>query len=123
MSTAFVGNIESMTLKNNNFRKVLSTNKHCQLVVMSLRKMEDIGVEKHTKVDQFIRVEKGTGIAILNGKKYKLTDGVSVIIPAGTTHNIINTSKTDKMKLYTIYSPPQHKPGTVAKNKPLQDDH
>lgn len=121
MGDVFVGDIEQLTLKNNNFRKVLFTSKYSQLVVMTLKKGEDIGLEMHKKVDQFIRIEKGTGVALLNGKKYKLSDGVAVVIPAGTVHNIINTSKTVPMKLYTIYTPPQHKPGTIVKNKPAND--
>lgn len=118
----FVGDIEEITLKNNNFRKVLFTGKKSQLVVMSLKPTEDIGMETHKTVDQFIRIEQGNGYAILNGKKYKLSDGSAVVIPAGTNHNIVNTSKTSKMKIYTIYSPPQHPDGTVMKNKPLFDD-
>lgn len=123
MKDIFVDNIEEMTLKNSNFRKVLSTNKHSQLVVMSLKKNEEIGMETHKDVDQFFRIEKGHGKAIINGKEYKLKDGFAIVIPAGTEHNIINTSKVNPLKLYTIYSPPQHKPGTVNKNKPKEDHH
>lgn len=117
MKNAFVGNIEEITIKNNNFRKVLTTGKHSQLVVMSLKPMEDIGMETHRDVDQFIRVEKGHGFAILNGRNFKLKDGSAVVIPAGVEHNIINASKRTALKLYTIYSPPEHPPGTIIKNK------
>lgn len=118
----FIGNIEKITLKNTNFRKVLSTSKHSQLVVMSLKCGEDIGVEIHKNVDQFFRIEKGNGYVIANGKKHKISDGYSFIIPAGTEHNIVNVDKKNPLKLYTIYSPPQHKPGTIAKNKPSAHD-
>ena len=117
MKDCFVANIESMTEKNNNFRKVLYTAKNMQLVVMSLKKGEEIGMENHKNVDQFIRVESGHGYAMLNGKKYKLADGFAVVIPAGTEHNIVNTSQVNKMKLYTIYTPPEHAPNKVEKNK------
>lgn len=117
MDDYFVANIEKITEKNNNFRKVLFTSKKMQLVVMSLKKNEDIGMEIHKNVDQFIRVESGHGIAILNGKKFKLEDGHCIVIPAGTEHNIINTSQVNKMKLYTIYTPPEHKPNEINKNK------
>lgn len=119
MDLIFSGNIEKKTLENNNFRKVLHTTKKCQLVVMSLKPKEDIGMETHKNTDQFIRIEKGNGIAILNGKKIKLVDGSVVIIPAGTEHNIINTSTQNTLKLYTIYVPPEHKPHTIQKNKPM----
>lgn len=120
MKDIFVGNIESITLKNNNFRKVLSTNKNCQLVVMSLKPREDIGIEIHKNVDQFFRIEHGNGVVVMDGKKYKIKDGSAFIVPAGTEHNIVNTSNSNPLKLYTIYSPPQHKPGTIAKNKPME---
>ena len=118
MKDVFVGNIETLTLKNNNFRKVIFTAKHMQLVLMTLKKGEDIGMETHKNVDQFIRVEKGVGVAILNGKKYKLEDGSAVVIPAGVEHNIVNTSKVNPLKLYTIYTPPEHEDGIIQKNKP-----
>lgn len=112
----FVGNIEDATLENTNFRKVLYTSGHMQLVVMDLLPNEDIGMETHA-LDQFIRVEKGTGKAILNGTEYELSDGFAVIVPAGTTHNIVNTSSTASLKLYTLYSPPNHKEGTLHRMK------
>lgn len=123
MKNVFVKNIETLTLKNSNFRKVLFTARHMQLVLMSIKVGTDIGLETHRNIDQFIRVESGFGIAILDGIRYKLTDGSAVVIPAGTKHNIINISKTVPLKLYTIYTPPEHKPNTIQKNKPLHDTH
>lgn len=117
MKHYFITHIENDTLKNNNFRKVIHTAKNQQLVLMSLKPQEDIGMEVHKGVDQFIRIEKGRGKAILNGDEYAIRDGVSITIPAGTEHNIINTSKRNALKLYTIYSPPEHKPNTIMKNK------
>jgi mannose-6-phosphate isomerase-like protein (cupin superfamily) len=113
----FVGNIEELSLKNTNFRQVLFTS-HLQLVVMSLKPLEDIGMEIHPKTDQFIRIEEGSGVALLNGHMYTLQAGMSVVIPAGVEHNIINTHRTHPMKLYTIYTPPEHPIGTRIKNKP-----
>lgn len=101
-------NIEKITESNKYFRKVLSTTPNMQLVVMSLKPKEDIGMEIHPYITQFIRVESGTGVAVINGTKYKLSSGSAVVIPLNTEHNIINTSKTDPLKLYTIYSPPNH---------------
>mgnify|MGYP001567161631 CR=1 FL=1 len=112
----YVANIEKDTLENTNFRKVLYTAKNSQLVVMSLKPNEDIGTEVH-QLDQFIRVEKGTGKTVLNGKEHETGDGSAVIIPAGTEHNIINTSETEEMKLYTIYSPPNHQDGIIHATK------
>jgi mannose-6-phosphate isomerase-like protein (cupin superfamily) len=103
----YVTNLEQATQENENFRKVLYTAKHSQLVLMSLQPKEDIGEEVHT-LDQFIRIEKGTGVAVLDGVEHPLADGSAIVIPAGTKHNIINKSETDKMKLYTVYSPPEH---------------
>jgi mannose-6-phosphate isomerase-like protein (cupin superfamily) len=103
-------------MENNNFRKVLFTAKHSQLVVMSLKPNEDIGEEVH-HLDQFIRVESGEGKAILDGEEHPLSDGTAIVIPEGVKHNIVNTSPTEPMKLYTIYSPPEHKDGTVHATK------
>lgn len=116
---AYVGKIEKQTLKNNYFRKVLFTGKHAQLVVMSLKPKEEIGNEVHPHVDQFFRLESGEAKFVLNGKSHlvKTKDGGAVIVPAGTWHNVINASKTKKLKLYTIYSPPNHPPGTIHKTK------
>lgn len=116
MSGYFI-DIEKKTLQNENFREVLYTAQHCQLVVMSLNPKEDIGMEIHEIVDQFIRIEEGEGKAILNGKEHTLMDGSVVIVPAGTKHNIINTSSAKKLKIYTIYSPAHHKDKTIHKTK------
>jgi len=115
--TGYVLDIEEKTFQNENFREVLYTAQHSQLVLMSLLPNEEIGMEVHEIVDQFIRVESGTGKAILNGEEHELSDGVAVIVPAGTKHNIINTSSDKKMKLYTVYSPAHHKDGTIHKTK------
>ena len=117
----YVANIEKETMANDFFRKVLYTAKHSQLVVMSLKAGEEIGMEVHPNLDQFIRIEEGEGKAILDGKEHKLADDWAVVIPAGTMHNIVNTSKSKKMKLYTIYSPPQHAHGTIHRNKAEAD--
>ena len=113
----YVNNIEKDTLENENFRKVLFTGPNSQLVVMSLAPGEDIGMEVHSDVDQFIRIESGSAKAILNGKEYEMEDDFAVVIPAGTEHNIVNTSDTVQLKLYTIYTPPEHPEGTIHKNK------
>lgn len=111
----YAGNIEELSLKNENFRKVLYTAKSSQLVVMSLKPGEDIGEEVH-ELDQFIRCEAGAGKAVLDGVEHEIGDGFAVVVPAGTRHNIINTY--DKaMKLYTVYSPPNHRDGVVHKTK------
>lgn len=111
--TGFHADIENETLSNTNFRKVLFTGAHSQLVVMSLLPNEDIGMEVHGNVDQFFRFESGQGKAILNGEEIIFKADDVVIIPAGTNHNIINTSETEPLKLYTIYSPANHPEGTV----------
>lgn len=113
----YLTNIEKKTLENTYFREVLFTGPHAQLVVMALGPGEDIGLETHADVDQFIRVEAGHGTAVLDGKEHPLEDGSAVVIPAGTRHNIINGSRNEALKLYTIYSPPEHPDGTVHKNK------
>ncbi|HBR80972.1 MAG: hypothetical protein UX09_C0009G0001, partial [Candidatus Uhrbacteria bacterium GW2011_GWE2_45_35] len=110
-------NIEKDTLENNNFRKVLYTGKNCQLVLMSLKPLEDIGLEVHSENDQFFRFESGAGKAIIDGNEYFLADGSTIIVPAGAEHNIINTSETEDLKLYTVYSPPHHKDGVVRATK------
>ncbi len=112
----FVTNIEQATLENEDFRRVLYTAKHCQLVVMSIPAGSDIGEEVHD-VDQFIRIEEGEGQSILDGVERELTDGSVVVIPAGVRHNIRNTSTSDALKLYSLYAPPHHKDGTVHKTK------
>ena len=99
---AYVTHIEKKTLKNKNFREVLKTTSRSQLVVMSLKPGEEIGMEVHNDVDQFLRIEAGTGKAVLDGKEYPLEDGSAVVVPAGVEHNFINTSKDQDMKLYSI---------------------
>ncbi len=113
----FVDNIEEKTLKNENFREVLFTAQHSQLVVMSLLPNEEIGLETHEIVDQFLRIEKGEGKAILNGEEHIIGDGSAIIVPAGVQHNVINTSSENPLKLYTVYSPAHHKGGTIHKTK------
>ena len=113
----FCINIEKATLENDNFRKVLYTSKHSQLVLMSLKPMEDIGMEVHEENDQFFRFEKGQGKCVIDGNEYELSDGVAVVVPAGAKHNIVNTSKTDHLKLYTIYSPAHHKDKIIRTTK------
>lgn len=113
----YVGNIEEKTLENTNFRAVLYTGQHSQLVVMHLNPGEDIGMEVHEIVDQFIRIEKGNAKVILNGEKHLLKDGDAIVVPAGTEHNVINLSDSEPLKLYTVYSPAHHKDGTIHKTK------
>jgi mannose-6-phosphate isomerase-like protein (cupin superfamily) len=113
----FKSNIEKDTLSNSDFRRVLYTGKNSQLVLMNLRPGEEIGEEVHKTIDQFLRFEKGEGIVSIDGTKRNVTDGDAVVIPAGARHNVINTSKTTELKLYTIYSPPEHQDGTVRKTK------
>lgn len=113
----FYGNIEEATIENPHYRRVLATTSTMQLVLMSLQPMQEIGMEFHPNISQFIRVEKGQGIAIVNGKSYQLTDGVYIIIPPYTLHNIINTSTTMDLKLYTVYSPPEHDPAKLESIK------
>ncbi|MDD3421007.1 MAG: cupin domain-containing protein [Methanocellales archaeon] len=113
----FTANIEKDTLKNENFRKVLYTSKHSQLVLMSLKPNEDIGMEVHLENDQFFRFEKGQGKCIIDGNEYKVGDGIAVVVPAGAKHNIINTSNTEELKIYTIYSPAHHKDGIIRATK------
>jgi len=113
----YTTNIEKDTLENNNFRKVLYTGKHNQLVLMSLAPKEEIGMEVHEENDQFFRFEKGQGKCIIDGNEYDIGDGVVIVVPAGAQHNIINTSDTEELKLYTIYSPAHHKDGIVRVTK------
>ena len=115
--TGFVGNIEELTLANNDFRQVIYTGQHSQLVLMSLLPNEEIGMEVHEIVDQFLRIEKGEGKVIMNGEEHLIKDGSAIIVPAGVKHNVINTSAVNPMKLYTVYSPPHHKDGTIHVTK------
>ena len=111
----YVQNIENLAVRNNKFRQVLYTAKSCQLVIMSLRPQEDIGAEVH-QVDQFFRVEEGSGEALLNGVRTAIEAGFAIIVPAGTNHNIINTGNVP-LKLYTIYAPPNHRDGVVHETR------
>lgn len=113
----FHADIEKDTLANDNFRKVLYTAPHSQLVLMTLAPSEDIGKEVHKDNDQFFRIEAGMGKAVIDGNEYELKDGSAVVVPAGSEHNVINSSDTEPLKLYTIYSPAHHKDGTIHKTK------
>jgi len=114
--TGYVGALERQTLRNRDFRRVLFTGTHMQLVVMCLGPGEEIGIETHGHVDQFFRVEEGTAVFVLRGReRHRVRDGGAVVVPAGTRHNVLNASKTKALRLYTIYAPPNHPPGTVHK--------
>ena len=113
----FVDNIKEVTENNNNYRRVLATTPNMQLVVMSLNPREEIGMEVHPYHTQFIRVEKGQGVAIIDDLAYDIEDDTAIVIPLNTKHNIINTSKTKKLKLYTLYSPPNHDWNKIEKYK------
>ncbi len=123
----FVSNIEKDTLENNNFRKVLYTGTYGQVVVMSLLPGEEIGMEIHTDTDQFFRIDSGEGKVIIDGEESVISDGFAVVVPAGAEHNVINTSSTLPLKLYTIYMPPHHKDGTIhitkAEAEADEEDH
>lgn len=111
----FVKDIEDLAVKNEHFRQVLYTSKYCQLVLMALKPNEEIGAEVH-KLDQFFRVEEGAGDAVLDGVRTAISAGFAVVVPAGTKHNIINTGAAP-MKLYTLYSPPNHRDGVVHRTR------
>ena len=113
----YVTNIEADTLANGDYRRVLFTGRNTQLVLMTLQPNEEIGLEVHDEHDQFIRIEAGTGKVILNGQESALEDGVAVVIPAGVEHNVVNTSSSEPLRLYTLYSPPEHPDGTVHHTK------
>lgn len=113
----FHSNIEKDTIANQNFRKVLYTSKHSQLVLMSLKPNEEIGMEVHPDNDQFFRIEKGQGKCVIDGNEYDISDGSAIVVPAGAQHNVMNVSATDDLKLYTIYSPAHHKDGIVRATK------
>lgn len=122
----FVGNIEKDTVKNSDFRKVLYTGKYSQLVLMSLRPGEEIGEETHDDVDQFFRFEAGEGAVVIDGVEHAVKDGCASIVPSGAKHNVINTSKKLDLKLYTIYSPPEHQDKIVRHTKAdamAQEEH
>jgi mannose-6-phosphate isomerase-like protein (cupin superfamily) len=116
IKNGYTANIEEATIANENFRRVLYTAKHSQIVLMSLLPKEDIGEEVH-QLDQFIRCESGQGKSVLNGIEHDFNDGFVVLVPAGTRHNIINTATDKAMKLYTVYSPPNHRDGVIHKTK------
>jgi mannose-6-phosphate isomerase-like protein (cupin superfamily) len=119
-------NIEEATKENNNFRQVLYTGKYSQLVLMSLKPGEEIGSEVHNDIDQFFRFEDGQGKVVIDGIEHEVEDGFAVIVPAGAEHNVINTSSDEDLKLYTIYSPPEHKEGTLRATKAeaqAQEEH
>ena len=113
----FHTDIEKDSIENGNFRKVLYTGKHSQLVLMSLKPGEDIGQEVHSENDQFFRIEAGTGKCVIDGNECDLADGSAIVVPAGAEHNVINTSESEDLKLYTIYSPSHHKDGIVRATK------
>ena len=114
----YVGHLEKITVKNDDFRHVLFTGEHLQLVLMSLKPGEDIGNETHAAVDQFFRIEEGEARFVFNATEdHLVAAGDAVVVPAGTSHNVINASATLPLKLYTIYTPPNHPDGTVQKTK------
>lgn len=110
-------NIEQEARENENFRKVLYTGKYSQLVLMSLKPNQDIGMEVHEENDQFFRFEQGTGKCVIDGNEYEVGDGSVIVVPAGAQHNIINVSESDDLKLYTIYSPAHHQDGIIRATK------
>jgi mannose-6-phosphate isomerase-like protein (cupin superfamily) len=114
--TGYIDNIEKLSLENENFRQVVYTDDLLQLVLMSLKPGEEIGEEVH-HLDQFFRFEGGEGKVVMNGEEHPVSNGVSVVVPSGTLHNIINTSSTEDLKLYTIYTPPNHPAGTIHRTK------
>lgn len=115
--TGYVTNIERDTLANEDYRRVLFTGEHTQLVLMTLRPGEAIGLETHAGHDQFIRVEAGTGYIELDGERQEIADGTAAVIPGGTRHNLVNGSSSEPLRLYTLYSPPEHPDGTVQHTK------
>jgi mannose-6-phosphate isomerase-like protein (cupin superfamily) len=121
MKKGFVTNIEQETLDNNNFRKVLYTSQHGQVVVMSLSPKEEIGMEVHEYTDQFFRVDSGDGKVIIDGEEAVISDGFAVVVSAGSMHNVINTSADKPLKLYSIYMPPHHVDGTVHATKAVAE--
>ena len=117
MKKGFVTDIETETVKNTDFRRVLYTGKFSQLVLMCLKPGEEIGAEVHDDVDQFFRFEEGEGAVVIDGVKHAVRDGSAVVVPSGANHNVLNTSKTANLKLYTIYSPPEHRDKVVRKTR------
>ena len=117
MAKGFVINLEDATAQNSNFRKVIYTAHHSQLVLMCLKPNEEIGMEVHERTDQFFRVESGKGKVVIDGQEFAVSDGFAVVVPAGAMHNVINTSDDIPLKVYTIYMPPHHKDGVVHATK------
>ena len=117
MMKGFKISIETATVNNHNFREVLYTSKHSQLVLMTLKPKEEIGEETHHDNDQFFRIETGNGKCFIDGNEYQIKDGDAIVIPAGARHNIINVDSTAELKMYTIYSPAHHKDGIVRSTK------
>lgn len=117
MKKGFAANLEEDTQKNTDFRRVLYTGKYSQLVLMCLKPKEEIGEETHDDVDQFFRFEEGEGVVVIDGTRHVVKDGSGVIVPSGAKHNVINRSKTKNLKLYTLYSPPEHLDKVVRKTK------
>ncbi|MES2267518.1 MAG: cupin domain-containing protein [Bacteroidota bacterium] len=113
----FSAHIEGVVLENSNFRKVLYTSNHLQVVLMSLQPGEDIGEEIHNANDQFFRFESGSGRCIINGNVYEVNNGDAIVVPAGAKHNVINTDARNELKMYTIYAPPHHKDGIIRSTK------
>lgn len=113
----FNSNIEKDALENDNFRKVLYTSKHSQLVLMAIKPGDEIGMEVHPDNDQFFRVENGQGKCVIDGNEYEIMDGSAIVVPAGAQHNVINMSVSEDLKLYTIYSPAHHKDGIIRATK------
>ncbi len=113
----YISNIEKDTIANTDFRRVLYTGRYCQLVLMSLKPGEEIGEEVHDDVDQFFRFEKGEGKVVIDKVEHKVHDGMAVVVPSGALHNVVNTSKNEDLRLYTIYSPPEHQDKVVRHTK------
>jgi mannose-6-phosphate isomerase-like protein (cupin superfamily) len=117
MKKGFTANLEEETRKNTYFRRVLYTGHYSQLVLMCLKPKEEIGEETHNDVDQFFRFEEGEGVVVIDGVKNRVKDGSGVIVPCGAKHNVVNTSKIKNLKLYTLYSPPEHQDKVVRKTR------
>ncbi len=117
MKKGYVAHLEDETKKNSLFRRVLYTGAHCQLVLMSIKPKDDIGMEVHEDNDQFFRIDAGEGKVVISGIEHAVKDGDGIVVPAGTEHNVVNTSPTKDLRLYTLYSPPHHKDGTIHRTK------
>jgi len=121
--TGFVDNIETLTTQNSDFRRVLYTGEHLQLVLMSLEPGQEIGAEVHEDHDQFFRIESGEGAVVIDGKRTEVKDDDAIIVPAGAEHNVINTG-AEPLRLYTLYGPPEHEEGVVAADKDdVEEEH